>query len=120
MDTIFIKDLRGRGIIGLNEWEREKEQEVVMNITVFADLSRAAKTDSLDGSPNYRTIAKALLAHVAESKRFTVEALAEDLAAICLSEVGVEEVIVSVEKLAAVRFSTSVGVEIRRRRGEGR
>ena len=114
MDKIIIKDLTGRGIIGINEWERTARQEIVMNITLFADLSRAAKSDSLAVSPNYRTIAKALLAHAERSERFTVEALAEDLAAICLKEEGVERVIVRVEKPGALRFSTSVGVEIER------
>ena len=114
MDKIIIKDLTGRGIIGINEWERTARQEIVMNITLFADLSRAAKSDSLAVSPNYRTIAKALLACAEDSERFTVEALAEDLAAICLKEEGVERVIVRVEKPGALRFSTSVGVEIER------
>lgn len=116
MDKIIIKDLTGRGIIGINEWERTARQEIVMNITLFCDLSRAAKSDSLAGSPNYRTIAKALLACAERSERFTVEALAEDLAAICLKEEGVEKVIVRVEKPGALRFSSSVGVEIERER----
>ncbi|MCK9547669.1 MAG: dihydroneopterin aldolase [Sphaerochaeta sp.] len=117
MDTIIIKDLTARGIIGLNDWERTVEQEIVMNITLFGDLSKAAASDSLEGSVNYRTIAKALLAHAQSAKRFTVEALAEDLAAICLSEEGVERVIVRVEKPGALRFSSSVGVEIDRAKG---
>ncbi len=116
MDKIIIKDLTARGIIGLNDWEREKLQEIVMNIILFCDLSLAAKEDSIDHSVNYRTIAKALLAHAESSARFTVEALAEDLAAICLASAGVEEVTVRVEKPGALRFSTSVGVEIHRRR----
>ncbi len=117
MDQIFIKDLTARGIIGLNDWEREKEQEIVMNVTLWADLRAAAATDSLEGSPNYRTIAKRLLAHAQEAQRYTLEALGEDLAAICLSESGVERVRVRVEKPGALRFSTSVGVEIERSRG---
>jgi len=117
MDKIIIKDLTGRGIIGINDWEREKAQEIVMNITLFCDLSKAAQRDSLSGSPNYRTIAKALLSHAEHSARFTVEALAEDLAAICLREEGVERVIMRVEKPGALRFSRSVGVEIERGRG---
>jgi FolB domain-containing protein len=120
MDKIIIKNLTARGIVGINEWEREKKQEIVMNFTLFADLSGAAASDSLEGSVNYRTIAKRALAHAETAQRYTVEALAEDLAALCLKEEGVERVIVRVEKPGALRFSTSVGVEIERARGEGR
>jgi FolB domain-containing protein len=116
MDKIFIKDLVARGIIGINEWEREKPQEIRINIELFADLSAAGESDDLNHSVNYRTIAKKAQAHAETAGRFTVEALAADLAKICLAEPGVEKVLVRVEKPGAVRFSHSVGVEIERRR----
>jgi FolB domain-containing protein len=65
---------------------------------------------------NYRTVTKKIQAHAEESARFTVEALAADLARICLSEPGVLKVKVRVEKPGAVRFARSVGVEIERSR----
>ncbi len=117
MDKIFIKNLVARGIIGLNDWEREKKQEILINVTLYGDITTAAKTDSLEGSINYRTIAKRLLAHAEEAKRFTVEALASDCAAICFEDPQVQRVTVRVEKPGAVRFSESVGVEIDRTRG---
>jgi FolB domain-containing protein len=116
MDKIFIKDLVARGIIGINDWEREKPQEIRINIELFADLSAAGESDDLNHSVNYRTIAKKAQAHAETAGRFTVEALAADLAKICLAEPGVEKVLVRVEKPGAVRFSHSVGVEIERRR----
>ena len=116
MDQIFITDLVARGIIGVNDWEREKPQEILINLVLFTDLTRAGKSDDLQDSISYRTIAKKALAHAETANRLTVEALAEDIAALCLEEPGVERVRVRVEKPGAVRFTRSVGVEIERAR----
>jgi len=116
MDQIFIKDLVARGIIGVNDWEREKPQEILINVALFTDLRRAGESDNLDDTVSYRTVAKMLLAHAENSKRFTVEALAEDLAKICLGFQAVQKVIIRVEKPGAARFARSVGVEIERSR----
>ena len=114
MDKIFIKDLRARGIIGIREWERKTPQEILVNITVFTDTRQAAKTDNLAYCVDYSALAQKVQAHAETAARFTVEALAQDLAEICLGEKGVEKVIVHVEKPGAVRFAGSVGVEIER------
>ena len=117
MDKVIIKDLAARGILGINDWERENTQEILINITVFTDTRRAAETDNIEDCVNYRTLAKKAQAHAETAKRLTVEALANDLAKICLQEKGVEKVIVRVEKPGAVRFAESVGVEVERSRG---
>ena len=114
MDKIIIKDLIARGIIGLNDWEREKPQEMIINITVFTDIRKAGETDDIQHSVNYRTIAKKVQAHAETAARLTVEALAEDIARICLEQPNAQKVLVRVEKPGAVRFSKSVGVEIER------
>jgi len=114
MDQVFIKDLLVRGIIGINDWEREKEQDILINIVMYADLTTAGITDDIKDCVNYRTVAKKVFAHVESAKRYTVEALASDLAKLCLSEPGVLKVRVRVEKPGAARFSKSVGVEIER------
>ena len=114
MDKIIIKDLVARGIIGMNDWECEKPQEMIINIVIFTDSRKAGETDDLQYSVNYRTIAKKTQNHAETAGRLTVEALAEDLAKLCLEENNVQKVIVRVEKPGAVRFSKSVGVEIER------
>ena len=80
MDKVIIRDLLARGIIGVNEWEREKKQDILINLHIFADLKAAGESDQIDESVNYRTIAKEVLSHAETAARFTVEALAEDLA----------------------------------------
>lgn len=118
MDKTFIKDLRVRGIIGINDWERGQIQDMLINIEVFSDTRRAAETDNIEDCVNYRTLAKRAQAYAETAARLTVEALANDLAKLCLQEKGVQKVIVRVEKPGAVRFSNSVGVEIERSRDE--
>ncbi len=114
MDQVFITGLKARGILGINDWERENPQEILIDLVLFTDLRKIGESDDIRDGVNYRTVAKLVLAHVETSGRFTVEALAEDLAHLCLAEAGVQKVRVRVEKPGAVRFSRSVGVEIER------
>jgi FolB domain-containing protein len=114
MDQVFITDLVARGIIGINDSEREKPQDIRINIVLFADLLKTGKSDNIQDRVNYRTVAKKVLAHAETARKFTVEALAADLARLCLDEPGVIKVRVRVEKPGAVRFAKSVGVEIER------
>ncbi|MGW8249515.1 MAG: dihydroneopterin aldolase [Anaerolineales bacterium] len=116
MDQIFIRDLLVRGIIGINDWEREKPQDILINITLFADLQSAGEMDDIHLSVNYRTVTKKVMAHAETIGRLTVEGLAYDLAAICLEDDKVQRVRVRVEKPGAARFARSVGVEIERSR----
>jgi FolB domain-containing protein len=118
MDKIIINNLLARGIIGVHDWERSRPQNILINITMFTDTHRAAQTDNLDDCINYSTMSKKLLAHAETVNRLTVEALANDLARLCLEEQAVQKVIVRVEKPGAVRFAESVGVEIERSRDE--
>lgn len=119
MDQTFIKDLLVRGIIGISERERAQKQDILINIVLFGDISKAGQSDAIEDCINYRTVAKKTIAYVERSVRFTVEALASDLARLCLEEPGVEGVRIRVEKPGAVRFAQSVGVEIERFLPEG-
>jgi len=114
MDKIFIKDLLVRGIIGVSEKERSQPQDIIINVILFTNISKCGQSDDINDSINYRTVAKSIISHVENTNRFTVEALATDIANICLNFNGVKRVVVRVEKPGAVRFSKSVGVEIRR------
>jgi FolB domain-containing protein len=113
-DQVHIKDLLLRGIIGINDWEREKRQDILINITLFGDLLPAGSSDLIEDCINYRTVAKKVIRYVEESDRFTVEALAADIAKLCLEQEGVVRTRVLVEKPGALRFARSVGVEIER------
>jgi D-erythro-7,8-dihydroneopterin triphosphate epimerase len=114
MDKIKIRDLSLRCIIGLNAEERREKQDVVINVVLYADLSQAGKSDDFKDTIDYKAVKLKILDLVENSSFYLVEALAENIADLCLEFIGVEQVEVSVEKPGALRFAKSVGVEISR------
>ena len=114
MDKVFVKNLIARGIIGINDWERVKPQEIRINLTAYTDISQAGATDDIQYSVNYRTLAKKVQHHAETAAKLTVEALAEEIAVLCLEDELISKIVVQVEKPGAVRFAESVGVEIER------
>jgi len=114
MDKILIQNLRVQGILGVNDWERATLREIVVNVTLFTDTRRGAQSDDIADCVDYSQAAKEIRALVEGTRRFTVEALAEDIACLCLSRPGVQKVTVRVEKPGAVTGAESVGVEIER------
>jgi dihydroneopterin aldolase len=113
-DTIFLKDLEVHCIIGVNDWEREVRQPVEISYEITTDISRAARTDDVEDSINYKSISKWMIDFVEDSDYYLVETLTEELAAGVLREFDVEEITLTVEKPGAVRHSKSVGVTITR------
>jgi FolB domain-containing protein len=116
MDRILISDLLVRCIIGVNDAERRDKQDVMINVEISTDLSKAGKSDRFEDTVDYRDIKKRIMAVVENSRFYLVEALAEAVAGICLEDPAVMEALVRVEKPSALRFARSVGVEITRRR----
>ncbi len=114
MDEILIQDLLVRGVIGISDTERSQPQDIVINIVIYTDTSKAAQTDNINDCVNYRTVAKKVIAHAEKIGRYTVEALANDIATIVLAEPNARGVRVRVEKPGAVRFARSVGAQIER------
>lgn len=114
-DKIVIADLLVRGFIGFQPWEREKKQDILINLTLYADLRRAGQTDDVADALNYKTIAKQVIAYVEDdtTRHDLVESLATAIARICI-EGGAQRAVVRVEKPGALRFARSVGVEIDR------
>jgi len=113
-DKVVVRDLMVRGVIGINDWEREVEQDILVNLTMYTDLRKAGASDDIEDTVNYRTAAKSVIDHIKSHQPFTVEALAADIAQICLEQPNVKRVKVRVEKPGALRFAQSVGVEIER------
>jgi len=116
MDKVFIKDIHARGIIGINDWEREKPQDILINIDLYTEVRKQAANDNISECIDYSNVKKKVMHHAETAKRFTVEALAEDIARLCLEDPRVLKTTVRVEKPGAVRFAQSVGVEIERSR----
>ena len=119
LDRILIKDLLLRGILGINPEERKNRQDILVNVVMYADTRRAAQSDEMADSVNYRSVAKAMIAHIEEGKPMLVERLVAELARIAFeTDERVQAVEVTVEKPGALRFARSVGVSIFRTRDE--
>lgn len=114
MDQIIIRDLLARGVIGITERERDRPQDILINVILYTDISRAANSDNIQDCVDYAKMSRKLIAYVEGAARQTVEALVTDLVELCLEDPAVEGVRIRVEKPGAVRFSRSVGVEIER------
>ena len=112
LDKLHIRDLMLRCIIGLNDWEREKKQDILINITLYADLNTACQSDRIEDTVDYKTIKQNVVDMVESSSYMLVECLAQHIADICLENPKVQRVNVMIDKTGALRFARSVGVEI--------
>jgi len=116
MDKIFIRALKTEAIIGIFDWERQVKQTVVIDIEMAANIHKAALTDAIADTLNYKGVAKRVLAFVEASKFHLVETLAEHVAMLILEEFAVEWVSIVLSKPGAVRNSRDVGVSLERDR----
>ena len=114
MDKIFIHALKTETIVGIFDWERQVKQTVILDIEFSADIRKAALTDSIDDTLNYKRVAKRVLVSIEESSFHLVETLAEHVAMLILEEFGVSWVRVALSKPGAIRSSRDVGVTLER------
>jgi 7,8-dihydroneopterin aldolase/epimerase/oxygenase len=117
-DRIFLHGLTAECIIGFIDWERRVRQTVVLDIELPVDCRRAAITDEVADTLDYKKVAKRVLAFVEASEFKLVETLAHRVALLILAEFAVEWVRVSLNKPGAIRSSRDVGVVIERTRAD--
>ena len=113
-DKVLIRELKVEAILGMLPQERVTPQPVLINITVFTDTRRAARSKDIVDAVNYASLADAATKLTIDGKYLLIETLVEDLAALSLSLAHVEGVSVRVEKPQAVPAAGAVGVEIYR------
>lgn len=114
MDIVYLRDLKIETIIGIFDWEREIKQAVSLDLDMAADVAKAAESDTIEATLDYKAVAKRLIEFVSHSEYKLVETLAERVAAIVRDEFGVTWVKVRVNKPGAVRYAGDVGVVIER------
>jgi 7,8-dihydroneopterin aldolase/epimerase/oxygenase len=114
MDKIFLHALKAEAIIGIYDWERQVKQTVIVDLEMNGSIRKAALSDSIDDTLNYKKVAKRVLAFIEGSQYHLVETLTEQIAMLLLSEFGLTWVRVSLSKPGAVRNSRDVGVIIER------
>jgi dihydroneopterin aldolase len=120
MDIIYLHDLKIDTVIGIWDWERRTTQRIVVDLDMAMDVSKAAASDRIEDTVNYKAVAKRVIAFVGGSQFALVETLTEKIAEIVLTEFGVSWVRVRVNKKGAIRGAADVGVIVERgRKPEG-
>ncbi len=114
MDIIYLNDLRIETIIGIYDWERQVKQVVSLDLEMATDIAKAAASDDIEDTLNYKAVAKRLISFVGESNFQLVETLAERITDIVLHEFNVPWLRLNLNKQGAVRGARGVGVIIER------
>jgi len=114
MDTIFLRGLEITTIIGIYDWERETKQIIILDIEMACDIKKAAQSDNIDDTLDYKAVSKRIISFVEESQFYLVEKLAEGITAIILDEFKVPWVRLTLNKKGAIRGASDVGIIIER------
>jgi FolB domain-containing protein len=110
--TIRITNLRLQAIIGCNEWERLKKQEIVINITMEFDYHAAAQSDNISTTIDYRVIKKRIISEIDNSSFMLLEKLTDHVLNTVMSYEKVLSATVRIDKPRALRFADSVSIEV--------
>lgn len=114
MDKIFITALNIECVVGVWEWERRVKQNIIIDLEMAADIRKAAATDQLEDTIDYKSVSKRVQSFVGESQFQLVETMAERVAQIIITEFNVPWVKVRVNKQGALRGARDVGILIER------
>lgn len=114
MDTIFIHGLRCECVIGIWPWEKKITQTLLLDIDLATDISRAAASDALADTLDYKKISERIIEYAKNNSFNLIETLIEHLAEIILVEFDVPWVRIKLDKGGVVKRVGHVGVIIER------
>jgi 7,8-dihydroneopterin aldolase/epimerase/oxygenase len=117
-DRIFLRALETECIIGFIDWERQVKQTVILDLELPCDCARAAHTDDVASTVDYKKVSKRVLGFVSTSQFHLIETLAHTLAMLLIREFDLAWVRLSINKPGAIRHSRDVGVSIERFRSD--
>ncbi len=118
MDIVFLRGLEIETIIGVFDWEREITQKLIIDLEMAADVSKAAVTDQLSDTLNYKAVSKRVRNWVENHHPQLVETMAEGVANLIITEFAVPWVKVTVNKQGAITGAHDVGIIIERELSE--
>ena len=113
MDVIFIQDFRLEILIGVYEWERRVPQTVQLDLEIGLP-PRPKRSDRIGDTIDYAKVVSRIEASLTENHFLLVEALAEHIAQLVLSEFRAPWIRASVTKLGALKGVKRLGVTIER------
>ena len=110
--TIRVRDLRLRTFIGFNPEEKEKQQDIVINLRIDYRPGAAALRDCVEDALDYKAITKDVIRHVEQGRFLLLEKLVADVLAICSRHPSVTAAEVTIDKPHALRFADSVSLTL--------
>lgn len=116
MAIIRITDLKLKTIIGIYDWERKIKQAIIINISLEFDASKAAKTDSIKDTVDYKSLKKRIIDLVEGSHYCLLEKLVEEILNLIMADPKILNATVKIDKPKALRFAKSVSVESSRQK----
>jgi 7,8-dihydroneopterin aldolase/epimerase/oxygenase len=114
MDIIFLGGLEIETIIGIYDWERKKKQTIVLDIEMAFDITKAAQTDDIAHTLDYKAVSERVVSFVENSEFFLVEKLIEELATLLRSEFSIPWIKIVLNKRGAITRAKDVGIIIER------
>jgi len=114
MDIIFLRNLRIETVIGIFDWERKIKQPVFFDLEMATDIRKAAASDHIDDTLDYKSLSKAVIDYVENSDFQLVETLAEKVAELIMADFNVPWVRLTLNKKGALRHADDVGIIIER------
>jgi len=114
MDTIFINDLSIDTVVGIYDWERRIRQTIILDVEMGTDIRKAAASDNIEDTLNYKAVCKRLTEFVRASEYQLVETLLEECARLIMEEFSVPWVRIKLNKAGALRGAHDVGIIIER------
>jgi 7,8-dihydroneopterin aldolase/epimerase/oxygenase len=115
LDLIFIEGMVGQTVIGIHASELHRPQPLVIDVHAGVPRARACDTDRIGDTIDYSVVRERLHRLLAEHKLTLLEAFAESVADILISEFGAAWVRVKVVKPNKFDDVAAVGVQIERR-----
>jgi len=116
MDTVFIKGLGVKTVIGIHDWERNIQQHLLIDLELATDIRPAADGDDIERTVNYQIISERVIEFIRQSSYGLIETLAEQLASVVMNEFSVPWLRLTVRKPDAIAEAECVGVVIERGR----
>jgi len=114
MDIVYVRDLQVETVIGIFDWERKIKQTVSLDLEMGTNISKAASTDHIDDTLDYKSVSKRLISFIEVSKFQLIETMAERISEIVREEFNVPWLRLRLSKPGAIKGAKDVGVIIER------
>jgi|TARA_B110000263_G_scaffold241597_1_gene246012 FolB domain-containing protein len=117
-DEIFIEGIKCYSTIGINNWEKNTKQPLIININLLMKKIDNNNADNINETINYKSVSYSVKELVENNTYELIETMGKDIALLCLKNEKVIEAKIKINKPNALKISHNVGVVITRGKNE--